>query len=425
VGLNSDVLHSVLMVFSFLNGYRVEYGNDIDTHQYWSGFPLSRRGRAVYGALNAEHQTEDGEKFSPPFGTAEFYRESYWNLNNISWAPGSILGHVKVGINGINVPWLYFGTLFTTFCWHNEDNYLYSINYHHKGAPKLWYGVPGNKKDADAMELVFKNYLAMKLRKVPDLLHHITTMISPRILQQNGVPVCKILQYPGEYIVTFPRSFHCGFSLGPNVGEAVNFATPDWISFGGDASERYRSISRPSVFSHDRLIFTIATHVKTLDFTCCDLLLNELHRIVDEEIRCRSNLLKVGVRDVSHDIELPKNRCDQVDEASADYDDKRLCRTCKHVCFFSAVACECSRTRVSCLRHSHSLCKCPSQKKYLMIWTSEKEMKSTISLVKSHMKDLEVTPALQTRRFESLSKPPVIASGAIKDWHRHQNDLFR
>jgi len=54
---------------------------------------------------------------------------------------------------------------------------------------------------------------------------------------------------------------------------------------------------------------------------------------------------------------------------------------------FFAVACECSRTRVSCLHHSHSLCKWPSQKKYLMIWTSEEGMKSTISLVESHMKD--------------------------------------
>jgi hypothetical protein len=411
---------------SRVTGFRVEYGNDIDTHKYWSGFPLSRRGRAVNGTNDGKNQMKDNENYTPKFGSEEFYREGYWNLNNISWAPGSILKHVKVGINGINVPWLYFGSLFTTFCWHNEDNYLYSINYHHKGAPKLWYGVPGNEKDADAMERVFKNHLAMKLRKVPDLLYHITTMISPRLLQQNGVPVYKIVQYPGEYVVTFPRSFHCGFSLGPNIGEAVNFATPDWISVGGDASERYRSICRPSVFSHDRLIFTIATHAKTLDFTCCGLLLNELHRIVEEEVRCRSNLLRMGVRDVTGDIRLPKNRCDQVDEASADYDDKRSCHLCKHVCFFSAVACECSRTRVSCLRHSNLLCKCPSHKKYLMIWTSEREMTSTINFVEAHMKDLNAKHDSQLLLVENpATRLPVIAPGAIRDWHRHKNDMFR
>ena len=63
----------------------------------------------------------------------------------------------------------------------------------------------------------------MKLRDVPDLMHHITTFFSPRLLNQEGVKVCKLLQNEGEFIVTFPRSFHGGYSLGPNVGEAVNF----------------------------------------------------------------------------------------------------------------------------------------------------------------------------------------------------------
>lgn len=401
---------------------RVEYGNDIDTSKYWSGFPLSRRGRSVYSPPGEENLLADNENCSPPFGTEEFYRESYWNLNNIAWAPGSILSHVKVGINGINVPWLYFGSLFTTFCWHNEDNYLYSINYHHTGAPKLWYGVPGNKKDADGLERVFKNYLAMKLREVPDLLHHITTMISPRLLQQSGVPVYRILQHPGEFVVTFPQAFHSGFSLGPNIGEAVNFASPDWIPFGGDANERYRTFSRPSVFSHDRLIFTIANHVKTLDLNSCELLAKELKRIMVEEVNSRSNLFKSGVRDVSDRIQLPKNRCDKVDEASAEYDDKRLCHSCKHVCFFSAVACECSRTRVSCLRHGHLLCKCPNESKYIMMWTSESEMSNTVKSVESRINDIKGQQNITTKKTDTQTVLPSIATGAITDWHRHKKD---
>ena len=33
---------------------------------------------------------------------------------------------------------LYIGMLFAHFCWHYEDNALYSINAMHTGAPKTW-----------------------------------------------------------------------------------------------------------------------------------------------------------------------------------------------------------------------------------------------------------------------------------------------
>ena len=190
----------------------VDYGNDVDTSEFGSGFPISDRGRSVNSPGYQDGQLNDNLP-EPEFGTEEFYKETYWNLNNIPNSKNSVLRHLKVGINGINVPWLYFGCLFSTFCWHNEDNYMYSINYHHRGAPKQWYGVPGTKQDADGVERVFKNYLSMKMRDVPDLLHHITTSFSPRLLNKEGVRVCKLLQNAGEFIVTFPRAFHGGFSL--------------------------------------------------------------------------------------------------------------------------------------------------------------------------------------------------------------------
>lgn len=395
----------------------VDYGNDVDTDTFGSGFPLSERGRSVNSSNFLSKSSSDGDLPEPEFGTEEYYKETFWNLNNIPNSKRSVLRHLKIGINGINVPWLYFGCLFSTFCWHNEDNYMYSINYHHKGAPKQWYGVPGTKKDADGVEQVFKNFLSVKIRDVPDLLHHITTSFSPRLLHNEGVRVCKILQKEGEFIVTFPRAFHGGFSLGPNCGEAVNFALQDWIPHAVDANERYRSFGRPSVFSHDRLVYTMAHHHK--DLRTKDIskaLAGELRRLMQEELLLRKKLLIAGVRDVSSDVELPPNRLDQLDDESADYDDKRMCHSCKHICFFSAVCCECSDQKVSCLRHSHYMCRCHISRKYLLIWTSEEEMKEAVANVERRGKELEeVELSSHSARPEPCYAPLVDASGTARD----------
>ena len=71
--------------------------------------------------------------------------------------------------------------LFSSFCWHNDDNYFYSINYSHFGAIKQWYGVPGG--EAKNFEKISKDFLLELFRESPDLLHHMTTQISPSLLK--------------------------------------------------------------------------------------------------------------------------------------------------------------------------------------------------------------------------------------------------
>jgi len=41
--------------------------------------------------------------------------------------------------------------------------------------------------------------------------------------------VRKLIQYVGEPVITFPGGLHFGFSLGPNIAEAVNFASAHWL----------------------------------------------------------------------------------------------------------------------------------------------------------------------------------------------------
>lgn len=39
--------------------------------------------------------------------------------------------------------------------------------------------------------------------------------------------MCRLQQHPGQFVVTFPKAYHGGFSYGFNCGEAVNFAVRD------------------------------------------------------------------------------------------------------------------------------------------------------------------------------------------------------
>ena len=90
-------------------------------------------------------------------------------------------------ICGINIPWLYIGMKYSTFCWHYEDLMLYSMNYSHWGAGKQWYCIP--EHDRDKFRRVCKQRLAALFNKDPNLLHDMVTMISPVYLMQNNVSV--------------------------------------------------------------------------------------------------------------------------------------------------------------------------------------------------------------------------------------------
>lgn len=78
------------------------------------------------------------------------YALSGWNLNNMPVLEQSVLAHINADISGMKVPWLYVGMCFSSFCWHIEDHWSYSINYLH------WYALlPHAWIPASALLLVF------------------------------------------------------------------------------------------------------------------------------------------------------------------------------------------------------------------------------------------------------------------------------
>ncbi len=57
-----------------------------------------------------------------------------------------------------------------------------------RGDRKVWYGIAGD--DGDRFEKAMEEFVPELFEKQPDLLHHIVTMINPRLLMEKGINVC-------------------------------------------------------------------------------------------------------------------------------------------------------------------------------------------------------------------------------------------
>jgi histone demethylase JARID1 len=65
--------------------------------------------------------------------------------------------------------------------------------------------------------MTMKEELPELFEAQPDLLHHITTILNPGVLLQRGVRVVTCHQHWGEFVITFPRSYHAGFNQGVGI----------------------------------------------------------------------------------------------------------------------------------------------------------------------------------------------------------------
>uniref|UniRef100_A0A8C1IQQ6 [histone H3]-trimethyl-L-lysine(4) demethylase n=1 Tax=Cyprinus carpio TaxID=7962 RepID=A0A8C1IQQ6_CYPCA len=304
----------------------VEYGADIASKEFGSGFPIK------------------GGKFKvAPHD--EKYLQCGWNLNNMAMMTPSVLTHITADICGMTLPWLYVGMCFSSFCWHIEDHWSYSINYLHWGEPKTWYGAPGFA--AEQLEAVMKKLAPELFESQPDLLHQLVTIMNPNTLMAHGVPIYRTNQCAGEFVITFPRSYHSGFNQGFNFAEAVNFCTVDWMPLGRQCVDHYRQLHRYCVFSHDEMVCNMAMKAGSLDVVLASAVQKDMRLMIKEERELRDKVRKMGVV-----------QC-ELFEYDLLADDERQCVKCRTTCYLSALTCPCRPGVQVCLHHAHDLCSCP------------------------------------------------------------------
>uniref|UniRef100_A0A8C8EDJ0 Lysine-specific demethylase 5A n=1 Tax=Otus sunia TaxID=257818 RepID=A0A8C8EDJ0_9STRI len=376
----------------------VEYGADISSKDFGSGFPV-----------------KDGRRKLMP--EEEDYALSGWNLNNMPILEQSVLAHINADISGMKVPWLYVGMCFSSFCWHIEDHWSYSINYLHWGEPKTWYGVPSHA--AEQLEDVMKELAPELFESQPDLLHQLVTIMNPNVLMEHGVPVYRTNQCAGEFVVTFPRAYHSGFNQGYNFAEAVNFCTADWLPIGRQCVSHYRRLGRHCVFSHEELIFKMAADPECLDVGLAAMVCKEMTLMIEEETRLRESVVQMGVLMSEEEVfELVP-------------DDERQCTACRTTCFLSALTCSCNPERLVCLYHPSDLCPCPMQKKCLRYRYPLEDLPSLLYGVKVRAQSYDtwvsrVTEALSANlnHKKDVIELRVMLEDA-EDRKYPENDLFR
>ena len=296
---------------------RVHYGSDLDVKSHGSGFSPND--------------------------------PNPWNLTVLPTLPRSLLRFLPEHVSGITIPMMYVGMVFSTFCWHVEDDYLYSINYLHEGAPKTWYGV--GSQYSTQFERVMKDTFPDLFEVQPDLLHHLTTMLSPLDFIEAGVPICKAQQNVGEFMITFPQAYHGGFNNGFNVAEAVNFATPDWLPFGELVIKNYQLVKRTHIFSNIELIvnalqFEENPYIITwfvLFFLFLNLFLCNIFRLLKAFHSAREKE-KLSISKISS-----LNMNQQVWPTCGPLPYSKACKMCNTECYLSTVICSCGA--YSCLDH--------------------------------------------------------------------------
>ncbi|CAN4087990.1 unnamed protein product [Withania somnifera] len=185
--------------------------------------------------------------------------DTEWNMRGVSRSKGSLLKFMKEEIPGVTSPMVYLAMMFSWFAWHVEDHDLHSLNYLHMGAGKTWYGVPRDAATAFEEVIRVQGYAGETNPLVTfATLGEKTTVMSSEVLLSAGIPCCRLVQNAGEFVVTFPRAYHSGFSHGFNCGEASNIATPEWLRVAKDAAIRRASINCPPMVSHFQLLYDLA-----------------------------------------------------------------------------------------------------------------------------------------------------------------------
>lgn len=338
---------------------------------------------------------------------------SPWSATEIAKLNGTALSVIEHDIEGVTSPYLYIGMCGSFFCWHTEDNDLYSINYLHEGSNKTWYAIPPQYQAQ--MDAQFQTEFPKHFAEFPDMCYRKCFMMHPTSLREAGIPVYRHIQQPGQIAITVPKGYHAGFSHGFTLAESSNFGLKDWIPMGALAAEKYRWGNWETLIEMDELLWDL---VKRYDAQPAHTHLarlagQELSRRVQREMNERAEATK-SIKTVK----ATTGACDSFEDLQGS-----RCHECRHPCYFSMVmrtntASSASEppdlgdeaeVTVACLAHHTGLE--GDGDLTLWLWHSDDELQQWLS---NHSYDVEPLPSLLDYELAQRSSTVQRSSTATK-----------
>lgn len=341
----------------------IEFGDNLSTEEYGSGFPKSY------------HRTDVPE-------IKEYFR-SPWNLHNLARLENSVLHHVKEA--GLHIPVVDVGMCFTTHGWIQAPHWLYSVSYLHWGEARTWYVVPGDSAET------FESFILNQTPPVP-------SAVTPEKLWGTEFPVYRLEQKATEFVIMFPRAYQLNFSHGFNFAECVLYAPPDWIEYGGDCEAYYSSKRRANLFSHSEILCRMACSWPNLDSALRQSVHDDLKDLLSDHRSQVKRAYRKGVTTSSKEMM----------EAMAW--GERRCVICHTICFLSAVTCSCDSERMVCLDHLNCLCDCDFSSYTLRYRYAEEEIPRLLSNLSSWVEELNSWQQKVSELFKKSSEKEDLES---------------
>lgn len=180
----------------------------------------------------------------PPLASVELREALGCHDLALDKLPGNSLTKSKSRIAGIHTPYFYVSnSQCTPFAIHIEDYAAYSVNYLHVGAPKCW-RVIYPKHHRQVEEFLYQHInpperrLSTSSGRMPrrppqctQFLRHHAMYLPKYTMDMLRIDYTTVIQHQGEMVVTFPFAYHEGWNTGPNIAEAVGYASDRWEIF--------------------------------------------------------------------------------------------------------------------------------------------------------------------------------------------------